>query len=187
MSTFLLAGKSIIMYVQVIRNRHVFPGHETTSNAMAWLLYEIARHTEFQEKLREEIMVTRARVRERGETDFTIFDLDSMQYVSATVKEVLRLHPIVYTTVRVPTRDEVVPLAFPVITEDGDSLKEVHIPTGTNVYISIWQYNRYVLFVDFPALPSLSRVHTDMRRHPQLWGSDANEFNPDRFFDSTLR
>ncbi|RDX46745.1 cytochrome P450 [Lentinus brumalis] len=141
MSTFLLAG------------------HETTSNSMSWLLYELARHPEHQALLRQEIRAVRARVAERGDSDFSVSDMDSMHLVVATIKEILRLHPIVYLYVRVPTRDEVLPLAYPVTNVDGETVNEIPIPSGTNLYLSIWTYNRL----------------------PQIWGPDAHEFNPSRF------
>ncbi|RPD64581.1 cytochrome P450 [Lentinus tigrinus ALCF2SS1-7] len=134
-------------------------GHETTSNTVSWLLYELARHPEHQAVLREEIRAMRARISERGDSDFSMSDFDSMHFVVAAIKEILRLHPIVYMTVRVPTRDEVLPLAYPVTNVVGETVNEVPIPKGTNLYLSIWTYNRL----------------------PQIWGPDAHEFNPNRF------
>ncbi|KAI0706269.1 cytochrome P450 [Cerioporus squamosus] len=134
-------------------------GHETTSNSMSWLLFELARHPEHQALLREEIQAVRARVTERGDSDFTVDDMDSMPLVVATIKEILRLHPIVYLYVRVSTRDEMLPLAYPVTDVDGEVVNEVPIPSGTNLYLSIWTYNRL----------------------PEIWGPDAHEFNPSRF------
>ncbi|OSD01175.1 PAH-inducible cytochrome P450 monooxygenase PC-PAH 1 [Trametes coccinea BRFM310] len=136
-------------------------GHETTANTMNWMLYELARHPDYQAKMRDEVKAIRARVTERGGSDYSISDLDSMTYVQAAMKEVLRLHPIVYGQVREATRDDVVPLATPVKTTTGEVVDEIPIPKGTSCFISIWGYNRL----------------------PQIWGSDADEFNPVRWID----
>lgn len=63
-----------------------FAGHETTASSLVWALYELARHPEYQTKVRDEIKATRARVAERGDGELTIADLDSMQYLPALMK-----------------------------------------------------------------------------------------------------
>ncbi|RPD64802.1 cytochrome P450 [Lentinus tigrinus ALCF2SS1-6] len=139
----------------------LFAGHETTASSTSWLLWELARHPEYQAKMREEVKAVRARVAARGDTDFSVSDLDSMTYCLAAMKEVLRLHPIVYLTERQASRDDVLPLAYPITTTTGETINEIPIPKGTSCRISIWTYNRL----------------------PQIWGPDANEFNPLRFIE----
>ena len=92
---------------------------------MTWMLYELARHPEYQSKMREEVRAIRARVTERGDTDFSVSDLDAMTHVLAAMKEVMRLHPIAYALLRQATRDEVLPLAYPVTTTTGEVVDEV--------------------------------------------------------------
>lgn len=53
---------------------------------LVWTLYELAKHPEYQNKVREEISETRARVVERGDSEITISDLDSMHYLPAIMK-----------------------------------------------------------------------------------------------------
>ncbi|KAI8989230.1 PAH-inducible cytochrome P450 monooxygenase PC-PAH 1 [Trametes punicea] len=134
-------------------------GHETTANSMTWMLWELARHPDHQTKLRDEVKAVRARVTERGDSDFSISDLDSMTYVQAAMKEVLRLHPIVFLLVREAGRDDVIPLGTPITTTTGEVIDEIPVPKGTNCLIPIWAYNRL----------------------PQVWGPDAEEFNPERW------
>ncbi|TFK92813.1 PAH-inducible cytochrome P450 monooxygenase PC-PAH 1 [Polyporus arcularius HHB13444] len=136
-------------------------GHETTASSMSWLLWELSRHTEYQSKMREEIKAVRARVAARGDQDFSVSDLDSMTYCLAAQKEVLRLHPIAYLTERQAGRDDVLPLAYPITLSDGEVVNELPIPKGTTLRVSNWAYNRL----------------------PQIWGPDANEFNPMRFIE----
>ena len=37
-------------------------GHETTSNTLTWMLYELARHPEYQDRMHAEIVAKRAEV-----------------------------------------------------------------------------------------------------------------------------
>lgn len=109
---------------------------------MTWMLYELARHPDFQNKMREEVRAIRARVAERGDSDFAVSDLDAMTHVLAGMKEVLRLHPIVYGLIREASRDDVIPLSTPVTTTTGEVVDEIPIPKGTACQISVWAYNR---------------------------------------------
>ena len=53
-------------------------GHETTAASLSFTLYELARHPEYQERMRQEIRVARAKVMARGGSEFTTEDLDSL-------------------------------------------------------------------------------------------------------------
>ncbi|KAH9025548.1 cytochrome P450 [Lactarius hengduanensis] len=150
-------------------------GHETTAKALTWYFYAIAKHPEAQVRIREEIALVRARA--TGE-EFTIADLDSMAYTLATLKvvvdftylcESMRLDPIVWYTSRVASRDDILPLAFPITTKSGQQITSIPIKKGTPIDISPAVYNRLVA----------EREH----RLPDVWGEDANEWNPERFLD----
>jgi cytochrome P450 family 135 len=65
-------------------------GHETTAAALAWTLYELARHPDLQE---------RAYVAAAENDD---------KYLEAVLKEAMRLHPIIAGTARKLTRDQVI-------------------------------------------------------------------------------
>ncbi|PCH41671.1 cytochrome P450 [Wolfiporia cocos MD-104 SS10] len=134
-------------------------GHETSANALTWLLWELAKNPICQHRLREEIAAVRADIHARGGSDFTAADLESMLYLNATIKEGLRLHPLVYLLVRTAQADDVIPLSRPVMTSSGRSISEIHVQKGQNVSVSVWAYQRL----------------------PEIWGDDANQFNPDRF------
>ena len=49
-------------------------------------LWELAKHRDCQEKLRVEINETLAKVKARGDVDFTANDFESMPYLVATTK-----------------------------------------------------------------------------------------------------
>nr|BAL05189.1 cytochrome P450 [Phanerodontia chrysosporium] len=138
-------------------------GHETTANTITWLLYELAKHPEYQQKMREEIAVKRAEINARGDADFTMDDLESMQYLHAALKETLRYHPIVYHLAREASKDDVIPLAYPVTTIKGETVSEIPIAAGQIIMPNIAAYNRL----------------------PQVWGDDAHEWNPLRFIDDS--
>lgn len=61
-------------------------GHETSATTLCWVLLELARHPEVQQRLRDEIRETERAVRARGGSDFTANDLDNMQYLQAVIK-----------------------------------------------------------------------------------------------------
>ncbi|KAF8901275.1 cytochrome P450 [Mucidula mucida] len=131
-----------------------FAGHDTTANTLAWLLYELSRHPEDQDKIRREISQVRP---DTGV--LTSSDYDAMPWLNASIKETLRLHPFAHTLVRVAGHNDVLPLLEPVTTRDGKVLKEIPIAKGQSIHISIYMYNR----------------------NPVVWGNDAHEWNPKRF------
>ncbi|KAI0633710.1 PAH-inducible cytochrome P450 monooxygenase PC-PAH 4 [Trametes polyzona] len=144
-------------------------GHETTAGTFTFLLYELARHPEYQARMRQEIKDARARVVERGGMDLTMEDLDNMPVCLNAIKvrvsvmrlntETLRFHPIVTTIPRVATKDDVIPLAYPIVSVTGETITEIPVSKGQNVVCSFVTYNRL----------------------PQIWGEDADVWNPDRF------
>jgi len=136
-------------------------GHETTGSSLTWTLWELAKHPEIQDKIRHEIAAIRARIAARDGGDFEVTDLDAMHYTLAVMKESLRFHPITPTLVREAGRDDMIPLTFPVTSTTGEVVSEIPISKGDGITISVWGYNRL----------------------PQLWGGDAEQFNPARFLE----
>ncbi len=61
-------------------------GHETTSSTLTFLTYELARHPDYQVRMRREIQDRRALVAARGDTDFTMEDLDSLPLTINAIK-----------------------------------------------------------------------------------------------------
>ncbi|KAI0089029.1 PAH-inducible cytochrome P450 monooxygenase PC-PAH 1 [Irpex rosettiformis] len=141
-------------------------GHETTANTLSWLLWELAKHPHLQERLRGEIKQKRQEVIDRvGErVDFSLEDLESMTFLQALLKEILRFHPIIYQIVREAGKDDILPLSSPITTTTGEAINEVPIAKGQVIVISICTYNRI----------------------KSIWGEDAHEFNPSRFLDGKL-
>ncbi|KAG7453207.1 cytochrome P450 [Guyanagaster necrorhizus] len=133
----------------------VLAGHDTTANTMAWLLYELSRHPDDQAKIREEIAIAKA----NAPRSLTSSDYDSMPWLNATIKEVLRYHPLAYGLFRESAQDDILPLAEPIITSNGDACSEIPTSKGQVIFASVYTYNRL----------------------PSVWGDDAAEWNPRRF------
>jgi len=135
-------------------------GHESTSKALTFALWELARHRDCQEKLRAEVNETLEKVKARGDVDFTTNDFESMPYLVAVTKETLRLHPIAVEVVRTPIQDDILPLTKPIVGTSGKVYNELPIPKGTVVSLSSFGYNL----------------------NQDVWGTDACAFRPERWF-----
>ncbi|KAK0505318.1 cytochrome P450 [Armillaria luteobubalina] len=109
-------------------NSIMFAGHETTANTLSWTFLELAKHREVQDRLRAEIRKKEKVVFDRGDTEFSVQDLDSMPYLTAVLK--------------VAAQDHVLPLSKPVTLTTGKVIQEIAIPKGTSIITSIAGYNR---------------------------------------------
>ena len=96
----------------------LFAGHETSSVALAWTLYELARNPEIQTKAREEVLSVLG-----NNVNIEWSKLDELKFLGDVVKESLRLHSPVYHVVREMIEDDVI---------DGHL-----IPKGTTVAVGI--------------------------------------------------
>ena len=61
--------------------------------------------------------------------------------------------------------DDVIPLSFPLRTKGGDIITQLPITKGQQIYVSTPAYNRL----------------------PQIWGDDADVWNPDRFLNNRVK
>ncbi|KIY48883.1 cytochrome P450 [Fistulina hepatica ATCC 64428] len=130
----------------------VVAGHETTSTAVTWSLFALGQAPEIQARLRAEVRaMTTARP--------TMEELNALPYLDRVVRETLRMYPPVPAVERIATRDDVVPLSHPIIDSAGVRHYELKIPCGTYFTVPILAVNR----------------------DPDIWGSDAGEFRPDRW------
>ena len=93
-------------------------GHETTSTALSWTLYELAKNPHIQAKARAEIN----KVLCDGQ-ELTWNTVEGLKYLENVIKESLRLHPPAHVTGRAPISDEII----------GGYL----IPKGTNILLPI--------------------------------------------------
>ncbi|KAK0214197.1 cytochrome P450 [Armillaria fumosa] len=130
----------------------IVAGNIATSGTIAWILYELSRHPEVQMKVREEIAIAKSKTPGALSWD----DYDEMIWLNATIKEVLRYHSLARGFFREASQDDVLPLAKPIITSDGQLCSEIPISKGQIIFASIL---------------------------PSVWGDDAGEWNPCRFLE----
>ena len=83
--------------------RFLVAGHETTAITTAWLFYELARHQDAQEKLRQEVLSI-------PDEHPTIEQLSSLHYLECVIREIIRLYPAIPSSLRVAMEDDVIPL-----------------------------------------------------------------------------
>lgn len=65
-------------------------GHHTTSVALSWILYLLAKHPEIEKRLLEEVRQV------VGQRRISLSDLPKLQYTEMVIKESLRLYPPAY-------------------------------------------------------------------------------------------
>lgn len=124
--------------------------HDTTSVPMAFILHEIAVHPEVQKRLQDEIDSI------GSNRDFTYEMINEMPYLTAVIKEGLRIYAPGSTIDRVCETKLVLPPALP------DGMPYVLEP-GDVVWIPV------------------RSMHSD-----SMYFSDPEKFIPDRFLDNAL-
>ncbi|OSX62243.1 hypothetical protein POSPLADRAFT_1046615 [Postia placenta MAD-698-R-SB12] len=123
------------------------PGYETTSVATTWCLFSLSQAPEAQQKLREELLAM--------STDTpSVDDLTALPYLDAVIRETLRLHPPIHTSIRVAEKDDVIPLDTLYVDAKGRTHDYVRVTKGT--------------IIDVPIVA--------LNRSKELWGDDAHEF-----------
>jgi cytochrome P450 len=96
-------------------------GHETTANAMAWLLYLISQNPEVEERLLAEIDTKWPAGGLSNE------NLGGFTYVRQVIEESLRVYPTIWSIGRRCT--------------EADELGGFHIPLGMNIIVPIFYYH----------------------------------------------
>ena len=91
-----------------------------------WCLFALTQTPEVQRKLREELLSV--------DTDKPDMDqLNSLPYLDAVVRETLRVHTPVPSTLRVAKKDDVIPVSEPFVDRYGvvqDDIKWVVLTSG---------------------------------------------------------
>ncbi|KAK1225575.1 hypothetical protein PQX77_011467 [Marasmius sp. AFHP31] len=147
-------------------------GHETTANSISWILLELSRHPEIQDKLRKEIREKERQLVSEGrsQSGFTADDYDSLPYMNAVLKsgnpprtqESMRYHPAVIRIFRMAFVDDCLPLSESIKTASGKEISEIPVSKGQKVMLSIAGYNR----------------------NKEVYGEDAHVFRPERWLEN---
>ncbi|KAK7053758.1 cytochrome P450 [Favolaschia claudopus] len=143
--------------VVVSMNVLLLAGYETTSVSLTWALIELAKHPEYQDKLRSEL---RARFGSADPTWDQLTSTTELPLLDAISLEVLRLHPALQMTPRMASQDDVIPLGTPILTPSGETISSIVVAKGTVIVEPIRAINR----------------------SEAMWGPDAKEFKPERWF-----
>ena len=175
------------MYLRTL----TFAATDTTSGALARILFLLSIHQDVQNKLRQEI----TEARKSGDLNYD--ELVALPYLDAVCRETLRVyafHPIHYCLILTRTetqvsaclsynqnvkslhsllkiryssvnnstrKDTILPLSTPIIGIDGREMNEILIPNNTNIIISMYAANR----------------------NPEIWGPDSYEWKPERWLN----
>lgn len=109
----------------------LFAGHDTTTSALSFIFYNIAKHQDVQQKIYEEVMAV---IDDDGK--FSQSQLNDLHYTDLVIKETLRLYPSVPMFGR-KLKDEV--------TVEGYTF-----PKDCNVYISAYGMGHSEKYFDNP-------------------------------------
>ncbi|KAJ4498302.1 cytochrome-450 hydroxylase [Lentinula lateritia] len=150
-------------------NTFMFAGSDTTSLTVSWILYLLTENPEMQEHLRAELFTvlpptapTNLSELTEEETQSLYAEVSELPYLHNVMREALRLIPPLHSTLRVATKDDEIPVSYPVHRSDGsvdESAQSIHIAKGTFVHVSVEAFNL----------------------DQDVWGEDAWSFNPDRW------
>ena len=120
-------------------------GHETTANAMAWLLYLVTQHPEVEQRLVAEIDA-------HWTENLTIEGLGAFPYVRQVIDESLRVYPTIWSIGRSCTAD--------------DELAGYKIPAGMNLLVPIFHFHWNERFWPEPHRFDPSRFSPERRPSP---------------------
>ncbi|XP_006462834.1 hypothetical protein AGABI2DRAFT_179443 [Agaricus bisporus var. bisporus H97] len=132
----------------------VFAAMDTTSSALARILWLLSEHPDVQDRMRDEI-------REAQKNDELSYDqLVSLPYLDAVCRETLRVYPPVsFAALRNLRKDTVLPFSKPVLDSNGKEVTEIFLRNGTKVIVSLLGANT----------------------NPDIWGADSYEWKPERW------
>uniref|UniRef100_A0A1I8Q363 Cytochrome P450 n=1 Tax=Stomoxys calcitrans TaxID=35570 RepID=A0A1I8Q363_STOCA len=147
------SGDMNLSFDQIAAQFFVFfsAGYETSATTMTCVLFELARHKEIQNKLRQEIQ----EILEKHDNNLTYEAVMEMKFLEAVLKETLRL----YTPV---------PFLQRVATEQA-TLDNITFEKGTEVYIPSWAIHHDPNIYHNPnefCPERFTALHED-QRHPQ--------------------
>ena len=131
-------------------------GRDTTAGLLSFTFFELARHPEIFQKLRETIIQDFGTGTDEEIEDISFETLKKCEYLKFVVNEALRLYPSVPNNFRVSTKDTTLPRGGG---PDGQS--PIYVGKGTTVAYSIYSTHRM----------------------EEYYGKDALEFKPERWAD----
>lgn len=140
----------------------IFPtGHETSSSALTWTFYALACAPHVQTKLRTSLRELNIPPSSSTPTTAQFHQILTHPYLDACVRESLRLHSPVTSTMRVAAHGDAVPVATPFRDRHGTLCDYIKLNKGDIITIPI------------------QAIH----KAQACWGSDAEIFRPERWLE----
>ncbi|KAJ7223282.1 cytochrome P450 [Mycena pura] len=136
-------------------NTLISAAHDTTSSALAHMIYCLAQDLPRQRRLREEL--AQARSDTFGEFDY--HTVTTLPFLDACYRETLRLYAPASFQHRTATEAITVPLSAPIELSNGELISALPIAKGQTVVVAIEAVNR----------------------DPAIWGPDADTWLPERW------
>lgn len=102
----------------------ILAGHETTHNALSWLVYILCINKDVKNKL---VNIINEKIKE--EKDFNLDNINSLVYLDHVINECLRLYPPVYAIGRKSI--------------NSDLKNGIYIPPNKNIILSIYSLHRH--------------------------------------------
>ncbi|KAI5478314.1 hypothetical protein MNV49_005269 [Pseudohyphozyma bogoriensis] len=116
------------------------------------------------DRLRDEIRAARTKARNDGREELDPDELNSLEYLDAVTREILRFEPPVPMTLRHCAADSLIPLSSPLLTKSGKTHDSVFCPKGTVLAFSTHACN-----------------HSE-----KVFGEDAKVFRPERWLEGKV-
>ncbi|KAL8036304.1 hypothetical protein ABFS82_12G147100 [Erythranthe guttata] len=116
--------KLTVKNINIVLLEMFFGGTETTSSTVEWGMSELLRNPDTMKKLQEDVDRVVGRDRKVEESD-----LSDMPYLQATVKEILRLHPVF-------------PLLLPRNCMQETEFMGYIVPKDTQIFVNAWAIQR---------------------------------------------
>ena len=133
-------------------------GYDNNAAAMSYAVYGLAEFPETQARLRDELLHPPA---ECSSWRNSLRALDSLPYLDAVTREVLRLYSPAHSIPRTCAREDIIPLGKPIQLRDGTWTEQIRIAEGDDIVIpQKW-----------------------MNIDPSTWGPDAHVFKPERWIE----
>ncbi|KAF7296500.1 Cytochrome P450 [Mycena chlorophos] len=146
-------------------------GHETTASALTWTLYALVQNPAVQTRLRMRLQALESDLHvtnpDADASEFQRLLTDALlkdEYLESVLREVMRLHAPVTSTMRVCTLDEdAIPVGSADCRDrDGRILSSIRVNKGDIITVPIQAINK----------------------SKAIWGEDAWEFRPERWVES---
>ncbi len=130
-------------------NTFMFAGSDTSSLSVTWILYLLSVYPEVQDRLRAELLsiAPTAPLESLAQDEIASLyaKIAELPYLENVVRETLRLIPPVHSSIRVATKDDVIPTSTPVKMQNKygeyEEVNSFVMPKGSCVHVPIEAFN----------------------------------------------